>query len=208
MTHEVESRGDKTERYRRERNAARDQVDILKDKLTAKEAELKEHQEAILQTKESARRVQAAMQDKKLFIGPQALDRTIQIEFNTLFKNVRTWSRYLGGAGGATDEAGLLSLDPAVGKQFEAIAPRSDDLALASILANKSRRRYLIQGWIGLVMVENLLPTLPEAGYPGNSARDLWLDSTKAEPLWQLERALYCPGKHHPKLETIDEFAS
>jgi hypothetical protein len=205
IPYEHESTRERIERYRRERNEATDEIVVLKSKLMTMETELKKHQEAVLQTKESATRVRLAMQDKELFIGPQALDRTIQIQFNTLFKNVRTWSRYLGGAGGGAGVAGLASINPAVRKQFELIAPGSDELALAKILANKSKRRYFFQGFIGLVIVENLLPTLPEACYPGNSARDLWLDSEKAENLWQLERALYSPGKHDSKQDSLTE---
>jgi len=194
--HEYESTKEKMERYRRERNEAQAEIVALQGKLLTLETEVTKQQEAVFQTKASATRVRVAMQDKELFIGPQALDRTIQIQFNTLFKNVRTWSRYLGGAGGRPDAADLATIDPGVRKQFELIVPGCDELALAKILAHKSKRRYFFQGWIGLVIIENFLPTLPEAWFPGNSARDLWLDSQKAENLWTLERALSTAGKH------------
>jgi hypothetical protein len=118
-----ESTREKMERYRKQRNEAQAEIVALQGKLLTLETEVTKQQEAVFQTKESATRVRVAMQDKELFIGPQALDRTIQIQFNTLFKNVRTWSRYLGGAGGRPDAADLATIDPGVRKQFELIVP-------------------------------------------------------------------------------------
>ncbi|KAH7357224.1 hypothetical protein BKA65DRAFT_475009 [Rhexocercosporidium sp. MPI-PUGE-AT-0058] len=177
---------DRTERYRRERNEARRLTDSLSAKVSKLEKELSVQHEAVYETKESATRVRLAMQDKELFIGPQALDRVIQEQFITIFKNVRTSSRFLGGG----ESVNLASLKPEVRKQFDTIAPGLDDGGLSKILDGKSTRRYFLQGWIALVMTERLFPTLPDEQYPGAETKDLWLEEPRAGDLWSLEKVL------------------
>ncbi|CAG8962467.1 hypothetical protein HYFRA_00014197 [Hymenoscyphus fraxineus] len=186
VNHPAPKHEDRTERYRRQRDEAETLVESMKSELTKLEQELSAQQDAVLETKESATRVRLAMQDKELFIGPQALDRIVQEKFITLFKNVRTSSRFLNGG----EPVNLLSFKPEVRKQFDIIAPGLDDAGICNLLNGKSTRRYFLQGWIALVMTERLFPTLPDEQYPGTDTKDLWLEGSQAGNLRDLERAL------------------
>ncbi|KAL2060459.1 hypothetical protein VTL71DRAFT_9490 [Oculimacula yallundae] len=178
---------DTTERYRRERNEARRLNESLSAKVSKLEQELSAQHEAVYETKESATRVVSKAQEKELFIGPQALDRTISEKFTTLFKNIRSSSRLLAGG----DPVNLESFRSDVREQFRVIAPGLDDAGLSKLLNGRSTRRYFLQGWIALVMTERLFPTLPDEQYSGTKTKDLWLEEAQAGDLWYLEKALF-----------------
>jgi len=179
------------QRLRRERDEADKENDQLKEDIERLKLDLKRQQEAVSETKESATRVHQAMQDKELFLGPQALDRIVQGAFTGLFKNVRSWTRHLG----SMKDVDLTSIDPVVRKQFENIAPGLDEHQLRKFLNNKSTTRYFFQGWVTIVIIEHLIPTLADENYPGTLTQDLWMDQNEAESFFKPERALISTGR-------------
>lgn len=191
-----------TDRLRRERNIAEDERDALKKKVAQLEKEVEQRKAIVIDMKASTQRVLASTQEKELFIGPQTIDLDIQAKFIALFKAVRTWSRFLGGA----NTIDVASLDPGVREDFNFIAPGLDDMKLEKILGNSSKKKYLAQGWIGLMMTNHCFSTLPDGKYPGTTVHDLWVESEQAQSFRILEIALSNAAQKEPRLIAPRDF--
>jgi hypothetical protein len=186
----------KQDRYRRERDEADEEVRRLLKEVDKLKADLKRQEEVVSQTKESTTRVRQAMQDKELFIGPQALDREVLAHFTSLFKNVRSWTRHFGGG----KDLHLEAIDKDTLKQFNTIAPGLNAMQLGKIFSSKNKTRYFLQGWVSLMIIENLIPTPDDEPYKATLTRDLWMEQDDAQSLFTLERALSAKSKDHKRI--------
>ncbi|KAF2501748.1 hypothetical protein BU16DRAFT_613586 [Lophium mytilinum] len=148
-------------------------------------------------TKQSVTKMQKAMDDKELFLGPQMTDDDIQTKFKSLIGSIKTWSSsFLGDYSkpkfsqeSVLGYAQVLSLCPEV-------------RSIESTLANKKNRRLFVRGWTAYVMSDLVfrhpVPTPGGEGPKKVAFSDLWLEESDRNSLRELESRLFYDKSYHP----------
>lgn len=135
--------------------------------------------------------MQTEMDNKELFLGPQATDDDIRAKFDSVLASIKTWSTNFtsGPVGSDVFKDDHLS-------DYQSVAPLCRDTShLMHLISNKKRRRLFVRGWAAYVMSKRLFRTLETETRPAAQAHDLWLDSATAQSFLKVENAIYFAGR-------------
>lgn len=186
------------DRYRSERNQAREKCDELQLMLTQREQGIRLLQDQLNKVhrdheriKESANLMQEAMDNKELFLGPQSTDEDVRMRFGSLNSSIKTWS-----ANFMTEPVIAPQFNPDSLSSFLDIAPLCREIVhLESLISNRKVRRLFIRGWTSYVVSNLIFKTLPDHAHPGSDGLDLWLGEAERNSLNTLERPLFYAGQ-------------
>ena len=145
--------------------------------------------------KESAHKMTFAMENKELFIGPQASDDQIYSQFQTLLGQIKTWSVPFA-KGRPTIDIDLSSVE--ILAEFRKVTPGIFDIG--RYLRTPKNLRLFVRGFVGLVLAETLFRTLPERSHPGSDAEDIWMDKEIAHGVALIENSLFYAGTSSPSI--------
>ena len=155
---------------------------------------LGEQQDAFVQVKESANKMQLAMDNKELYIGQQASDDIIIGKFSALMRSIKTWSQLFPRI--QIDNLKLQLKNEEMTDEVLGVfpgCPRVEDLE--KVLNNPQKRRLFIRGWVGLIITKHFFRSLPDEDYPAfNEAVDAWLQESTSASVAALERVFFCAG--------------
>ncbi|KAL8668799.1 MAG: hypothetical protein Q9168_006580 [Polycauliona sp. 1 TL-2023] len=143
------------------------------------------------QIKDSANKMQYAMESKELFVGRQDSDDIIYSRFQTLVGQIKTWSVPF--AQGQPNLQGDIST--AATEYIRRVAPGIvDKRSFEGLLERPKNIRLFVRGYVGSVMADTLFRTLPH-GTPGSfssfSGTDVWMNGRLVQPVSVLEETLF-----------------
>lgn len=127
-----------------------------------------------------------------LRFGTQYADKEIISKFDGLNNKIQTCASKFSNASYVTfNHVEKRTLD-----QFFKVVPneRSTIEALTDLLTSSKRKRRFIQGWIGLVLVEDIFQHFTDDVRPGSNGQDFWMGEYNAQAIRTLERAFLFAG--------------
>jgi len=181
----------KAERYREERNEAREKHDILLQQNTELRRQIEEKQQKVESTKRAAQQMQLHLDNKELFLGHQATDDQVRVDFESLLGSIRTWALKLNNSKSPT----TVNLPEQHFDSFRQISPICGNINdVLYILSDPKRRRFFARGLVVYTICNTVFRTLPSEGHHGSPAYDVWIDKSARENLSLLENRLYHAG--------------
>lgn len=142
--------------------------------------------------KDSADKLQFAVENKELFLGQQASDDTVSLSFQELLNRIKTWSLHF-----TSDNPMNLEQFPQSTKiEFEKVAP--DCLANPGFLKGRKEKRLFIRGWAGRVISKFFFRSLSTTLHDEWDTEDKWTEFKLARSFLRVERSLYYTGKDSP----------
>ncbi|KAL8953268.1 MAG: hypothetical protein Q9222_000873 [Ikaeria aurantiellina] len=141
--------------------------------------------------KESASKMQYAMESKELFVGRQDSDDMIYCQFQKLIGQIKTWSVPFaqGRPKLPPGEFNSTAMD-----HIRRVAPTvTDKNGLERFLETPKNMRLFVRGYVGLAMADQLFRSLPHSApgsYSGFHGTDVWMDQRLVQPVSLLEEAL------------------
>jgi hypothetical protein len=155
---------------------------------------LGEKNDVLIQVKESANKMQLAMDNKELYLGQQASDDVLIGKFAALMRSIKTWSQLFPRI--QIDNLKLhLKNEEMIDEVLHVFpgCPRVEDLE--KVLNNPQKRRLFIRGWVGLIITKHFFRSLPDGDYPAfNRTVDLWLQERTSESVATLETVFFYAG--------------
>jgi F0F1-type ATP synthase gamma subunit len=192
----------KTEKYRRQREEARDQLDLANDRIRELENYRKQDAAAIRQyirqlelqssTTEEHKKAVDAMQEhmdnKELYLGRQLIDNEIKLEYNQILKEITNWSL---GFNAGTDNDSMFREERI--QEYRIVAPMcSSTRDVVNLVSDKTDKRLFVRGWVAYVMTKRFFRALDVGSL---RERDLWVDGTLSAASKQLEDAFWSAGR-------------
>ncbi|KAK7398437.1 hypothetical protein QQX98_012188 [Neonectria punicea] len=164
--------------------SANSHIEDLKKKLRANE-----EAGALLKRRNNA--MQSSRDAQEELLGRQEEDLSISGTFEDLFHQVKAWT------GKFCSTANTQMIVTGVHKdhlaQIQRVLPALTDVGdLPEFLPLGAlrRRRQFVRGWLGLVLAETLIRSLPGPLHPTSVGRDYWLPLNVDDGLRELETAL------------------
>ncbi|KAL8798871.1 MAG: hypothetical protein Q9182_006327 [Xanthomendoza sp. 2 TL-2023] len=185
---------DDRERYKRERDYARQQYEKLerdnneqRQVINQFQIQLQKEHDKVQRVTQSAHHMQTEMDNKELFLGPQATDDEVRARFDSVLASIKTWSTNFTSGSVESDVFKEDSL-----ADYQSVAPMCrNTLHLMQVVGTKKRRRLFVRGWAACVMSKLLFRTLGTENQPASQAHDLWLDSSTAQSFLKIEDVIY-----------------
>ncbi|KAL8879399.1 MAG: hypothetical protein Q9198_002978 [Flavoplaca austrocitrina] len=151
------------------------------------QANLKVEVENSLKIKESANKMQYAMESKELFVGQQDSDDMIYSRYQKLIGQIKTWS--IPFAQGRPQLQGELSA--AAIDAVRRVAPTiTDQGSFENFLRTPKNMRLFARGYVGFAIADQLFRNLPHS-VPGSYSQfhgtDVWMDQRLVQPVAVLE---------------------
>ncbi|KAF1995327.1 hypothetical protein P154DRAFT_580897 [Amniculicola lignicola CBS 123094] len=181
---------DKTERYKRQRNELKDRCRELEDVnkvnrqiIDQLSYDLAKEQDRVDRTKRSANLLEAAMDNKEVFLGAQARnDDEVRQKFASILSSIKTWSNNFNAGSGHTFREDMMP-------EYLRVAPLCMKLqTLEQTVADKKRKRLFVRGWAAYIMTKSLFRTLDPLGDLG---KDAWLNGGISNIFSRLENELW-----------------
>ncbi|KAL8821400.1 MAG: hypothetical protein Q9223_000549 [Gallowayella weberi] len=146
----------------------------------------KEH-DKVQRVTQSAHHMQTVMDNKELFLGPQATDDEVRARFDSVLASIKTWSTNFTSGSVESDMFKEEYL-----ADYQSVAPMCRNTShLMRLVSNKKCRRLFVRGWAAFVMSKLLFRTLETENQPASQAHDLWLDSSTAQSFLNIEDVIY-----------------
>ena len=144
--------------------------------------------------KESANKMQHAMESKELFVGRQDSDDVIYSRFQTLIGQIKTWSVPF--AQGRPKFKGEFVTEAI--EHIRRVAPGvADTESFEEFLRVPKNMRLFVRGYVGFAVADHLFRSLPYStpeSYTGFHGADVWMDRRLVEPVSVLEESLLYAG--------------
>ncbi|KAF2200938.1 hypothetical protein GQ43DRAFT_432074 [Delitschia confertaspora ATCC 74209] len=189
----------KEQRYRRQREEwkaayasleqdSRHREDIIRNLQVELEKALKDNE----RTKSSANQMQQAMDNKELFLGPQATDDDIRIRFGSLNSSIKTWSSNF-----LSESSTMPIFREDLLSSYLDIVPLCREVRhIENLVSERKVRRLFVRGWAAYVisnLVFRALPAESQNGetHQGSAGADLWLGESERNSLLTLENRLF-----------------
>lgn len=147
------------------------------------------------QIKESASKMQYAMESKELFVGRQDSDDMIYSRFQMLVGQIKTWSVPF-----AQGRPKLhRDFSQALSDRIRRVAPRiADKESLEIFLQTPKNMRLFVRGYVGFAIADQLFRSLPYTApsfFSGFHGTDVWMDQRLVQPVSVLEETLLYAGE-------------
>jgi hypothetical protein len=163
---------------------------------------LKEEQAVNDKVKQSANRMQLAMDNKELFVGVQHTDDVVLGKFQNLLGQIKTWSTKFVNNGSLE----LERLETRTVSQFRLVAPGCFNTPDSGRLFDSGKkRRMFIRGWVTLVMTEAVFRALPNTQNPISSGGDRWMGKQLESSVTLIEDRLSYAGEQERFIPTTME---
>lgn len=181
-------------RYRSERDDFRRRYDQLKITHTQEvewlQNERQREREELERVERSAHHLQTVLDNREFFLGPQISDEDVRAQFNSVFSQIKTWSRHF--TYGSVDT--LRMGDDLLGRYQNVLPLCKESSHVLQVIATKKERRLLVRGWAAFIAFKDIF-----AIYPSSKANsiDLWLDKVTAESFRSLQQRLSSTGIAH-----------
>lgn len=145
--------------------------------------------------KESANKMQYAVESKELFVGRQDSDDMIYSRFQTLVGQIKTWSiPFAQGRPKLQGEFSAAAID-----HIRRVAPRiADKESFEAFIGTPKNMRLFVRGYVGFAMADHLFRSLPFGApgfYSGFHGADVWMNQRLVQPVSILEEALFYAGR-------------
>lgn len=174
--------GDNTLAHIRELETEIEQQGKLIDELHAN-LKIKTENSKII--KESANKMQHAIESKEFFVGHRDSDDIIYSRFQMLDGQIKTWSVPF--AKGTPRLEGEYN-------DIRRVTPRVVDCeSYERFLGTPKNIRLFVRGYVGLTMTDHLFRNLPHDSV-GFHGADIWIDKKLVKPVSILEQALFGAG--------------
>ena len=133
---------------------------------------------------ESADNMVYALENKDLYIGRQASDDVLYVQFQELVGNIQTWSvsftpHY---------PPSHLVFAAEVMNEFKKVAPGVRDVP--SLLQTSKNLRLFVRGYVGLVLADMIFRAWPSGTQP-KSRGEVWMDKDLAHGVFLIESRLF-----------------
>ena len=146
--------------------------------------------------KESANKMQYAMENKELFVGRQDSDKAVWERFNNLVNQIKNWSVHFAKQGKPQLKGEYSAPE---WNHIRRVAPMIMDVQdFGKFLEARKNMRLFVRGYVGFAVVDNLFRSLPYSshGLPVDfQGVDVWMHKQLAQPLSILERSLLYTGE-------------
>ncbi|KAH7160461.1 hypothetical protein B0J13DRAFT_644091 [Dactylonectria estremocensis] len=158
-------------------------------------AELQVKEALGLQLKKRNNAMQSFRDAEEELLGRQEQDSTISADFEALFLQLKSWTSKCCSAADS-----LMAVTDAHRQNLQMIRRVLPNLADVEKLpdflpvGNVRRRRKFIRGWIGLVLSEQMIRSLPGPLHPTSLGCDVWLPLKVSESVRELETTLLSSG--------------
>ncbi|KAF1830152.1 hypothetical protein BDW02DRAFT_583095 [Decorospora gaudefroyi] len=178
------------ERYKRERNewkrSCGEYEEAYKQCLSVNNQlseNLAKEQDRVDRTKRSADLLEAAMDNKDVFLGAQARnDDEVRGRFGSILSSIKTWSNNFNVGRGHSFKEEMLP-------EYQRVAPLCTKLQiLEQTVMDKKRKRLFVRGWAAYIMSKTLFRTLDALGDLG---KDVWMEKGVADTFARLENELW-----------------
>ena len=181
-------------RYRSERDDVRQkygQLNIKYDQLKIEhtqainrfQAERQREREELERVERSAHHLQTVLDNREFFLGPQISDENVRAQFNSIFSQIKTWSRHF--THGSVD---TLRMGDDLLRKYQTVLPSCKESSdVLQVVAAKKERRLLVRGWAAFIACKDILTIHPSGNANGI---DLWLDRATAESFRSLQQRL------------------
>ena len=146
--------------------------------------------------KESANKMQYAMENKELFVGRQDSDEAILTRFYALVNQIKKWSVPFAQRGKPRLQGEYSAANI---EHIRRVAPMIVDVqSFGEFLETPKNMRLFVRGYVGFAVADHLFRSLPHISH-GLSVDfhgvDVWMDEQLSQPLSFLERSLLYAGK-------------
>lgn len=124
--------------------------------------------------------------------GAQSSDDDIISKFDGLNNMIKTWSISVA----TSTSISLKSAKPQTLDQFSKVTPNGGRNMenLERLLDDEWSKRLFIQGWVGLVLSEEVFLRFAEGGWPESNGLDFWMGEDNANAIQTIERAYLSAG--------------
>ncbi|KAH6895962.1 hypothetical protein B0T10DRAFT_587564 [Thelonectria olida] len=157
---------------------------------------LKVHEEISAQLKRRNNVMQSSLDAQYELLGRQEQDSNISGEFDEIFIQLKNWtSRFCSSA------KSPMQVTDVHRENFELIRRVLPSLASAEDLPEFlppnyiRRRRNFVRGWVGLILAEFIICSLPEPSYPASAAQDFWMPPATRNSITELQKTLLESGE-------------
>lgn len=152
------------------------------------------HSDLVTNLEQSVKDLQHALENRKLFLGPQTTDNKIYTDFEAILNQIRTWS-------GSFYHDGPISINgisQEILSDMGKVAPSTHTEKFPELLSENSTRRYFVQGWASLLIIESIFPpssgTFDKQPLP-DLYKDRWMEPDLANSAFTIEKKLASAGK-------------
>jgi hypothetical protein len=122
----------------------------------------------------------------------QSTDDEIISEFKGLKNMIQTWSFDFA----ANLSISLNHVEKSTLDLFSEVAPDAGPNIedLETLMSEGKSKRFLIQGWVGLILSKEIFQRFSEGGWPESKGLDFWMGEFNAKAIQTLERAYLSAG--------------
>ena len=138
---------------------------------------------------ESADNMLYALENKELYIGRQASDNVLYVQFQELVEQIQTWSVSFA----PHHPQSHLVFAAEVMNEFRKVAPGVRDVP--SLLQTTKNLRLFVRGYVGLVLADMIFRAWPSGTQPKPRGEDVWMDKNLAHGVFLVESRLSNAGK-------------
>ncbi|KPM39249.1 hypothetical protein AK830_g7312 [Neonectria ditissima] len=168
--------------------SANSNIETLKNEIRAKE-----EAGALLKRRNNA--MQSSRDAQEELLGRQDEDQSIESTFEGLFHQVKNWTgKYCNTASSEMVVTGVHQENLA---RIQRVLPSLTDVGdLPDFLPVGAlrRRRQFVRGYLGLVLAETLIRSLPGTSHPTGAGQDYWLPVKVCDGVRELESTLLGSG--------------
>ena len=136
---------------------------------------------------ESADNMVYALENKDLYIGPQASDDVLYVQFQELVGNIQTWSVSF------APHHPHLVFAAEVMNELKKVAPGVRDVP--GLLQTSKNLRLFVRGYVGLVLADMIFRAWPSGMQPESRGEEVWMDKDLAHGVFMIESRLSNTGK-------------
>ena len=165
------------------------QIHILQNEKDGLCNDLKVEAERCKLIGESADNMAYALENKDLYIGPQASDDVLCFQFQELVGNIQTWSVSFA----LHHPLPYLVFPAEVMNEFKKVAPGVRDVP--SLLQTSKNLRLFVRGYVGLVLADMIFRAWPSGMQPESRGEEVWMDKNLAHGVFLIESRLSSTGK-------------
>jgi predicted RNase H-like nuclease (RuvC/YqgF family) len=187
--HTQESNYDK---YKKERKVYKERCARQEEEIHDLRLQITENAQIVERTKQSAKQIQAELENKEFFLGRQGTDEEIQHQLDSLLSSIKTWSTKFMAKGV------VIALDENRISEYLHIAPSYLPGSLKelekALSKDRKKRRLFVRG-LAAYKMSLLFRTLDIDSKHSKPEIDTWLEGGLANSFADIETRLYLAGR-------------
>ncbi|KAH8734130.1 hypothetical protein BGZ61DRAFT_529332 [Ilyonectria robusta] len=169
--------------------SANSNIDTLKAEL-----QVKDEQAAQLKKRNSA--MQSSRDAQEELLGRQEQDLTILANFEGISLQLKSWtSKFCNAANNPMTVTGIQKDNLSQIRRVLPSLQDHEDLPRFLPPNDLRRRRKFVRGWVGLILAETMIRSLPVPSHPASSGHDLWMPPEACGAVRELETTLLSSGE-------------